>query len=200
MLPTNSPFLPCPYCSIHMASLWLSVLQEASLNMHTHSKVSNWSSQTQSFISRECLPLSQILGSEPKDLSRGVCWEKWGLGQFLVLALLQTLMNVPMRRCVGATASVRTRMAPSAASVTVATRAHLLGTTALVSLPGSLCQAGKESHWQMPGQRPCCMMAPDHRQGLHLHIENHTHGQGSSWSQNPFPYHSRSLVLQRTRL
>lgn len=82
MLPINFPFPPCPYCSIHMTSLWLSVLQEASLNMHTHNKVTNRSSQTQSFTSKKCLPQSQILGSEPKGLSRGVCWEKWGLGQF----------------------------------------------------------------------------------------------------------------------
>lgn len=108
----------------------------------------------------QCLPQSQILGSELKGLSRGVHWKKWGPEQFLFLALLQILMNVPMRRCVGATASVRTQMAPSAASVTVAMRAHLLGTTALVSLPGSLCQSVKESHWQMPGWRPCCVMAP----------------------------------------
>lgn len=147
MLPINFPFPPCPYCSIHMTSLWLSVLQEAFLNMHTHNKVTNRSSQTQSFTSKKCLPQSQILGSEPKGLSRGVCWEKWGLGQFSFFALLQTLMNVPMRRCAGAMASVRTQMAPSAASVTVAMRPHLLGTTALVSLPGSLCQSVKESHW-----------------------------------------------------
>lgn len=119
--------------------------------MHTRSKVSDWSSQTQSLTSRECPSQPQMLGSEQKGLSRGVHWEKWGLGQFLFSALLQTLMNVPTRRCAGATASARTQMAPSAASVTVAMRAHPPGTTVLVSLPGSLCQSVKESHWQMPG-------------------------------------------------
>lgn len=78
-------------------------------------------------------------------------------------------------------------MAPSAASVTVAMRAPLLGTTVLVSLPGSRCQSVKESQCQMPGWRPCCVMAPRPQTGTALvHWESHTR-TGQLMESKPFP-------------
>lgn len=89
-LPIHFPFPPCSCRSVHVASLQLWMLQEASINRHIHSRgVSGAARPGPSHQGNAC-PIPSSWGQSRRAWAGGGDWERWGLGQFLLSALLQT--------------------------------------------------------------------------------------------------------------
>lgn len=179
LLPIHFPFTPCSCHSIHVASLQLWMLQDASFNTHTQSRV-----VTQSLTSRQHLPHPQVLGSEQMGLGRG---DPLGKVRSRVIPALHSAADIDECAnetlcgshgfCENSEGSFRClcdrgyESSPSGHYCIGESPAIGSGT------PIGRCQARVPAVWWLLG----------HGWGLHPCMENLRHGQDSSWRQNPSP-------------